>query len=161
MDRYIHTSSLMNFLCFHISTDYILSISYFYDLGANTSVRLYLLTSRVIVVEGRTIRSFPADFQFLFCTQDLTLCYLTNFFCFRNIHTQVYFILMLQFSQLYGDKLSTLPCSSIFVCFVGCGLFHITTYRFPYMLTIFINAHLLMAKVTSMRSQFNQSPFEI
>ena len=36
------------------------------------------------------------------CTQDLTLCYLTNFFCFRHIHVQAYFILTLQFSQLQG-----------------------------------------------------------
>ena len=105
-------------------------------LGANTSTRLCVRPSRGLVVGGRTIRSFPADFQFLFSTQDLTLCYLTDFFCFRHIHTQAYFILMLQFSQLYGNRLSSLSCSSIFVCFVGCGLFHTTTYKFPYTLTI-------------------------
>ena len=34
-------------------------------------------------------------------TQDLTLCYLVNFLYFRNIHVQSYFILTLQFNQLY------------------------------------------------------------
>lgn len=52
---------------FRHSTDYILSMPYLYGLGANISVRLYLLPSRGIVVEGRAIRSFPADLRLLKC----------------------------------------------------------------------------------------------
>ncbi len=53
---------------FRHSTDYILSMPYFYGLGANISARLNLLPSRGIVVEGRAIRSFPADLRLLLNT---------------------------------------------------------------------------------------------
>ncbi len=50
----------MNFLRFHASTDYILSVG-FTQYGETTSSRLTLLPSRGIVVERYSIRVFAAD----------------------------------------------------------------------------------------------------
>ena len=50
----------MNFLHFHVSTDYILSVG-FTQYGETTSTRLCVLPSRGIVVERYSVRVFAAD----------------------------------------------------------------------------------------------------
>ena len=56
--------------------------------------------------EGQSLKFllFGAYLLIIHCisTQDLTLCHLTNFFCFRCFHAHVYFIVTLQLSQLQG-----------------------------------------------------------
>ena len=72
----------MNFLHFHVSTDYILSMPYFYGLGETTSTRLCVLPSRGIVVEVSPVRSLPADYQFLLQDLGFNLVPSTRFFLF-------------------------------------------------------------------------------
>ena len=57
----------MNFLHFHVSTDYIFSIPYCYGLGETTSERLSLRPSRGLVVEVSSIQGLLADYQLLKC----------------------------------------------------------------------------------------------
>ena len=92
--------------------------------------------------EGQSLKFllFGAYLLIIHCisTQDLTLCHLTNFFYFRNLHAEPYFMFTLWFSQL-----QEFPAIQVVL-----DRYHpISTYRFLYMLTILATNSRLKSRV--------------
>ena len=123
--RYSLRSSLMNFLQFPASTDYISSVN-FTCYGLPTSTRLRVLPSGGIVVEVSPFRSLPADYPFFLCL-GFNLAPYNRFFLLSPpsrlsfFHLCVVALLSLGYSSNSGSRR---------------GLQVLATHRFLYALTL-------------------------
>lgn len=122
----------MNFLHFHASTDYILSVG-ITQYGETTSTRLYVLPSRGIVVEPSPIRSLAADFR-LREHLGFNLMPSNEFFLFspRSRLGLIYpYVVVSLALRVPSNSVSSLDNTSFSI---------VSKCKFPYILTVYLRA---------------------
>ena len=147
----------MNFLLSLTSTDYILSISYFKDLGKTTSNtdRLYC-----------TPLTRDSRWTFLFrlsCWLSIIFLSIRTSRClgFNLASSSIFFLLSLP-SHLYHIWTKVLCCgytsfkSSQQFSFFVARFCSVSTYKFPYMLTKILKQFISRLKVASVLALFNK-----